>query len=170
MGPGRRLRTARPQWAPAPAPVEAPSPAPTGNAAFDGYRDDADPRLEAEQTQFVAFLDRLRHARDAEEFNRFMKRRAPPPDPRGGTPPLRRPVPRGIPAPEPDNERPMQSTMTHPAGLPDPDYDAAFYDGVPAKRFFAWIVDVILIASDVAGPLALLTFGPCFFGSGRSST
>jgi hypothetical protein len=32
-------------------------------------------RLEAEQTQFVAFLDRLRHARDAEEFDRFMKDR-----------------------------------------------------------------------------------------------
>jgi hypothetical protein len=66
---------ARPQWTPAPAPVEAPSPAPTGNAAFDGYRDDVIARLEAEQTQFVAFLDRLRHARDAEEFDRFMKDR-----------------------------------------------------------------------------------------------
>jgi hypothetical protein len=39
----------------------------------------------------------------------------------------------------------MSSTMTHPAGLPDPDYDHAFYDGVPAKRLFAWVIDVILI-------------------------
>jgi hypothetical protein len=28
----------------------------------------------------------------------------------------------------------MNQTMTHPTGLPDPDYDHAFYDGVPAKR------------------------------------
>jgi uncharacterized RDD family membrane protein YckC len=30
-------------------------------------------------------------------------------------------------------------------GLPDPDYDRAFYEGVPAKRFFAWLADVILV-------------------------
>jgi uncharacterized RDD family membrane protein YckC len=47
--------------------------------------------------------------------------------------------------------------MTHPAGLPDPEYDAAFYDGVPAKRLFAWIIDVILIAI-VSLILGLLTF------------
>jgi hypothetical protein len=50
----------------------------------------------------------------------------------------------------------MQSSMTHPAGLPDPDYDAAFYDGVPAKRLFAWIIDVILIAT-ISLVLGLLT-------------
>jgi uncharacterized RDD family membrane protein YckC len=32
-------------------------------------------------------------------------------------------------------------------GLPDPDYDHAFYDGVPAKRLFAWVVDVFLVTS-----------------------
>jgi len=31
------------------------------------------------------------------------------------------------------------------ARLPDPDYDAIYYDGIPAKRLFAWVVDVILI-------------------------
>jgi len=31
------------------------------------------------------------------------------------------------------------------ARLPDPDYDAVYYDGIPAKRFFAWLIDVILI-------------------------
>jgi uncharacterized RDD family membrane protein YckC len=36
----------------------------------------------------------------------------------------------------------MSLTMTH--ALPDPDYDPAFYDGVPAKRLFAWIVDVVI--------------------------
>jgi uncharacterized RDD family membrane protein YckC len=51
----------------------------------------------------------------------------------------------------------MTRTMPHPAGLPDPDYDAAFYDGVPAKRLFAWIVDVIIIAS-ISLVLGLLTF------------
>jgi uncharacterized RDD family membrane protein YckC len=50
----------------------------------------------------------------------------------------------------------MTHAMTHPAGLPDPDYDNAFYDGVPAKRFFAWVVDVILIAV-VSLILGLLT-------------
>ena len=64
---------ARPQWRP--AQVSEAAPTPTGNAAFDGYRDDVLARLEAEQAQFVEFLDRLRHARDAEEFDRFMKDR-----------------------------------------------------------------------------------------------
>jgi uncharacterized RDD family membrane protein YckC len=50
----------------------------------------------------------------------------------------------------------MNQTMTHSTGLPDPDYDHAFYDGVPAKRFFAWVVDVILIAT-VSLILGLLT-------------
>jgi len=36
-------------------------------------------------------------------------------------------------------------TLTMPNALPDPDYDPAFYDGVPAKRVFAWLVDVILV-------------------------
>lgn len=41
--------------------------------------------------------------------------------------------------------------------LPDPHYDAAFYDGIPAKRFFAWLVDValIVVASLLLGLLTL---------------
>ena len=39
----------------------------------------------------------------------------------------------------------MSSHM--PNALPDPDYDHAFYDGVPAKRFFAWLVDVIIVTA-----------------------
>jgi uncharacterized RDD family membrane protein YckC len=38
-------------------------------------------------------------------------------------------------------------TMTMPSVLPDPDHDHAFYDGVPAKRLFAWVVDVILVTA-----------------------
>jgi hypothetical protein len=36
-------------------------------------------------------------------------------------------------------------SFTMPSALPDPDYDHAFYDGVPAKRLFAWMVDVVIV-------------------------
>jgi len=49
----------------------------------------------------------------------------------------------------------MSLPMSH--GLPDPEYDHAFYDGVPAKRLFAWIVDVILVTATTF-VLGLLTF------------
>jgi hypothetical protein len=57
-------------------PVHAAAPSPTGNAAFDGYRDETLARLEAEQAEFTAFLDRLRQARDAGEFQDFLARRS----------------------------------------------------------------------------------------------
>lgn len=43
--------------------------------------------------------------------------------------------------------------------LPDPVTEAEFYEGVPAKRFFAWIVDVTLIAllTTIALPFTLFT-------------
>ena len=50
----------------------------------------------------------------------------------------------------------MTHATTYCACMPEPEYDHAFYDGVPAKRFFAWIVDVILIAA-VSLILGLLT-------------
>lgn len=37
----------------------------------------------------------------------------------------------------------MYSPMT--SALPDPDRQSVFYDGIPAKRLMAWVVDVILI-------------------------
>lgn len=40
--------------------------------------------------------------------------------------------------------------------LPDPDYDRAFYDGVPAKRLFAWVIDVIVVTA-ISFVLGLLT-------------
>lgn len=48
----------------------------TGNSAFDAYRTETLRRLEEEQQNFEAFLDRLRAARDKAEFDQFMKERA----------------------------------------------------------------------------------------------
>src|SRR5262245_32025879 len=51
----------------------------SGNRAFDEYREEAIARLEEEQREFRAFLDRLRKAKDKEEFDQFMaERRARP--------------------------------------------------------------------------------------------
>ncbi|AXI42267.1 DUF2852 domain-containing protein [Sulfitobacter sp. SK011] len=48
----------------------------TGNAAFDAYKADTLRRLEEEQTNFEAFLTRLREAKDKAEFDQFMDERA----------------------------------------------------------------------------------------------
>lgn len=50
----------------------------TGNAAFDAYRAETLRRLEAEQSEFSAFVHKLREARDREEFDRFMNERRQP--------------------------------------------------------------------------------------------
>jgi hypothetical protein len=47
----------------------------TGNRAFDEYRAETLRRLEEEQREFKAFLDRLRHAKDKAEFDEFMAER-----------------------------------------------------------------------------------------------
>ncbi|MFK7937797.1 MAG: DUF2852 domain-containing protein [Roseovarius sp.] len=47
----------------------------TGNAAFDAYRGETLRRLEEEQHNFEAFLQRLRDARDKAEFDQFMDER-----------------------------------------------------------------------------------------------
>lgn len=55
----------------------------SGNRAFDDYRMETLRRLEEEQTEFKDFLDRLRHAKDKEEFDAFMaqhKQRPTPPN------------------------------------------------------------------------------------------
>jgi Protein of unknown function (DUF2852) len=58
-------------------------PPSSGNRAFDEYRSDTLRRLEEEQVEFRSFLDRLRHAKDKEEFDAFMaqhrSRPTPPP-------------------------------------------------------------------------------------------
>ena len=49
---------------------------PTGNATFDAYKTETIQRLVEEQEAFEAFLQRLREAKDKEEFDRFMDERA----------------------------------------------------------------------------------------------
>lgn len=49
---------------------------PTGNSAFDSYKADTLRRLEQEQHDFEAFLERLREAKDKSEFDDFMNERA----------------------------------------------------------------------------------------------
>lgn len=44
----------------------------SGNAAFDEYRADTLKRLEEEEREFRAFLDKLRKAKDKAEFEQFM--------------------------------------------------------------------------------------------------
>ena len=48
----------------------------SGNTAFDAYKADTLQRLEEEQENFEAFLQRLRDARDKAEFDQFMDERA----------------------------------------------------------------------------------------------
>ena len=56
----------------------------SGNSAFDDYREQTLRRLEDEQQEFAAFLERLRVAKDKAEFDQFMAERrqrpATPPD------------------------------------------------------------------------------------------
>lgn len=44
----------------------------SGNAAFDGYRNETLKRLEDEEREFHEFLTRLRKAKDKAEFDEFM--------------------------------------------------------------------------------------------------
>jgi hypothetical protein len=60
---------------------------PSGNRAFDQYRADTLRRLEEEQREFAAFLDRLRFAKDKAEFDEFMNQRRQRPEPPTETPP-----------------------------------------------------------------------------------
>ena len=48
----------------------------SGNTAFDAYKADTLRRLEQEQNDFEAFLERLREAKDKSEFDQFMDDRA----------------------------------------------------------------------------------------------
>jgi hypothetical protein len=55
----------------------------SGNRASDEYRQETLQRLEEEQVEFRNFLERLRHAKDKEEFDAFMaqhKSRPTPPN------------------------------------------------------------------------------------------
>lgn len=48
---------------------------PTGNTAFDTYREETLKRLEDEHSEFMDFLEKLREAKDKAEFDQFMERR-----------------------------------------------------------------------------------------------
>ncbi|TCZ66039.1 DUF2852 domain-containing protein [Roseicella aquatilis] len=67
---------------------EAPG---SGNRAFDEYRQDTLRRLEEEQREFAAFLERLRVAKDKAEFDQFMAERRQRP----AAPPAEEAAPRG---------------------------------------------------------------------------
>ena len=56
---------------------------PSGNRAFDDYRETTMKRLEEEFGEFKSFLDRLREAKDKQEFEQFMSDRRNRPS--GGT-------------------------------------------------------------------------------------
>ena len=69
----------------------------SGNRAFDEYREETLRRLEEEQDEFHAFLDKLRQARDKAEFDQFMAdrtNRTPHPHPPRARPagPVTRPA------------------------------------------------------------------------------
>jgi hypothetical protein len=61
-------------------------PPSSGNRAFDEYRMDTLRRLEEEQIEFKEFLDRLRHAKDKEEFDLFMAQHRQRPTPSNDQP------------------------------------------------------------------------------------
>ncbi len=64
------------------------APSSSGNRAFDDYRSETLQRLEEEQREFKDFLQRLRFAKDREEFDQFMaERRNRPPQSPEATPP-----------------------------------------------------------------------------------
>jgi hypothetical protein len=53
-------------------------PRSSGNWAFDEYRSDTLRRLEEEEREFRDFLERLRRAKDKEEFDQFLAERRRP--------------------------------------------------------------------------------------------
>ena len=50
-------------------------------------------------------------------------------------------------------------------GLPDPEADSQFYEGVPAKRLIAWLIDVAIVwGSAIVVSLLMLGLGFLIFG------
>jgi hypothetical protein len=81
-----RMQAAAERWRGMYQPNRGYAAAPSGNRAFDEYRDETLRRLEDEQREFLEFLERLRHAKDKGEFDQFMAERrnyreGPPPAP-----------------------------------------------------------------------------------------
>jgi Protein of unknown function (DUF2852) len=61
-------------------------PRSSGNRAFDDYREQTLRRLEDEQREFKEFLERLRFAKDRQEFDQFMSERGNQPGDEGPQP------------------------------------------------------------------------------------
>ena len=61
-------------------------PTSSGNKAFDDYRSETLRRLEDEQREFKEFLERLRFAKDRDEFDQFMNERRSRPQPEAPQP------------------------------------------------------------------------------------
>jgi hypothetical protein len=91
-GPGRWFNMAHPEnggprrhegWRRSPwgCGSRREEPPVSGNAAFDDYRAETLRRLEEEQKEFLAYLERLRKARDKAEFDQFMAERRRMTDP-----------------------------------------------------------------------------------------
>jgi len=62
------------------------APPSSGNRAFDDYRQETLRRLEDEQREFKEFLERLRFAKDRQEFDQFMAQRRDRPTDAGSQP------------------------------------------------------------------------------------
>jgi len=82
----RRMQEAAQRWGSGPQQQPGFQGGPSGNHAFDEYREETLRRLEDEQREFMSFLERLRHAKDKAEFDQFMAERrrqteTPPPAP-----------------------------------------------------------------------------------------
>lgn len=58
------------------------------------------------------------------------------------------------------------SQIIPPSGLPDPALHGTFYDDVALKRFFAWVIDVILISLITLILIPLTAFTALFFLAG----
>jgi hypothetical protein len=74
-GAGRWYRPERSRWAGGCGWGRTWASTPSGNSAFDDYRTETLRRLEEEQREFAAYLERLRRARDKSEFDQFMAER-----------------------------------------------------------------------------------------------
>jgi len=82
----RRMQEAAQRWGGGQQQQSGFQGGPSGNRAFDEYREETLRRLEDEQREFMSFLERLRHAKDKAEFDQFMAERrrqteTPPPAP-----------------------------------------------------------------------------------------
>jgi hypothetical protein len=88
IGLKRQFRQQMREWCRGQAQAQGPAQSSSGNRAFDEYRAETLRRLEEEQKEFGAFLDRLRFAKDKAEFDQFMaelrqRPPAPPDEPHG---------------------------------------------------------------------------------------